>query len=210
MTAHRRAMLPALFALLAAGPTLRAQAAPAATPMKFAYIDSRVILQQAPGAAAAQDQFNKERAAIMANVQKMQDSLQGMFAEYQKVQATLTADQKSAREKELTDKQTEFQKRASELDDKVQQRQFELVQPIMNEIRDVLDKIRAEDGYTFIFDVGADGNPIVAADKNLDITQKVLARLKPLPVTVQKTDTATGPKKPTPAGIKKPPPSPIP
>jgi outer membrane protein len=207
MTALRRAIWPALFALVAAGPGLRAQDAP----MKFAYIDSRIILQQAPGAAAAQDQFNKERAAIMANVQKMQDSLQGMFEEYQKVQATLTADQKQAREKDLTAKQTEFQKRASELDDKVQQRQFELVQPIMNEIRDVLDKIRAEDGYTFIFDVGADGNPIVAADKNLDITQKVLARLKPLPVTVQKSDTsAAGPKKPSPAGIKKPPPSSMP
>ncbi len=207
MPSLRRAIRPALFALVASGPQLLAQGATPAP--KFAYVDSRVILQRAPGAAEAQDQFNKERAAIMANVQKMQDSLQGMIDAYQKAQPTLTADQRQQREKVIGAKQTEFQQRATEYDDKVQQRQFELVQPIMNQIREVLDKIRAEDGYTFIFDVGADPSSIVAADKNLDITERVVARLKPVPVTVQKTDTsAAGPKKPTPAGIKKPPQSP--
>ncbi len=61
----------------------------------------------------------------------------------------------------------------------MQQRQMELVKPIMDQIRKVLDDIRQEDGYAFILDAGSEAGVIVAADRNLDITEKVIARLKP-------------------------------
>ncbi len=57
----------------------------------------------------------------------------------------------------------------------MQQRQRELVQPIMKQIREVLDEMRAGGGTRFIFDVGATTNVVVAADKILDITEKVIA-----------------------------------
>jgi outer membrane protein len=58
-----------------------------------------------------------------------------------------------------------------------------------------------------IFDVAAEGGGIVAADKNLDITDKVVARLKPIAVNVTRTDSAKAPAaaKPAPAGITRPP-----
>ncbi len=60
--------------------------------------------------------------------------------------------------------------------------------------------------YTFIFDVGTQGAVIVAADKALDITDKVIGRLKPVPVTAMKPDSAKTPAgaKPSPAGVTKP------
>src|SRR6187551_1428008 len=169
--------------------------APAAA-QKFAYVDSRAILQKAPGSAAIQAQITKERADAQASVSKMQDSLRAMYDAYMKEQPTLTPTQKEAREKALQAKNGEFDQRVAQMDQDMQKRQYDLMQPMMAQIRTV-------DSYTFIFDVGNDPGLIVAADKNLDITERVLSRLKPVSATVapRPDSTKAGATRPAPAGV---------
>jgi len=83
---------------------------------------------------------------------------------------------------------------------------MELVKPIMDQIRKVLDEIRQEDGYAFILDAGSEAGVIVAADRNLDITEKVIARLKPVTASAAKPDSAKSPAgpRPAPAGVTRP------
>ena len=205
MKLTRRALTVALaFTAASAGPAL-------AQGQKIGYIDSKVVMARAPGRQAAEDTFNKEMEASRVQVQRMGDSLQTMIADYQKVQATLAANVREQREAAIRKKQEDYQNRAGALDQRMQQRQVELVKPIMDQIRKVLDDIRAEDGYAFILDAGADGGGIVAADRNLDLTEKVISRLKPIPVTAgaaaAKPDstakTPAGPRS-TPAGVTRP------
>jgi outer membrane protein len=179
-------------------------------PQKIAYVDSKVILSRAPGRQAAEDQFNKEMEASRGQVQKMGDSLQTMIADYQKAQATLAANVREQREAAIRKKQEDYQTRAGALDQQMQQRQMELVKPIMDQIRKVLDDIRQEDGYAFILDAGSDAGVIVAADRNLDITEKVITRLKPVtaaapgaPKNDSAAKTPAGPR-PAPAGATRP------
>jgi outer membrane protein len=127
-------------------------------------------LQRAPGSAAIQAQITKERADAQASVQKMQDSLRVMYDAYLKEKPTLTAAQVEQREKALQAKNADFDQRVGALDQDMQKRQYDLIQPMMAQIREVLDAVRNEDRYTFIFDIGNDPGLIVAADKNLDIT----------------------------------------
>jgi len=206
MNLNRRATKLALvISAVAAGPAF-AQGAP-----KIAYIDSKVVLQRAPGRQAAEDTFNKEMEASRTQVQRMGDSLKTMIDDYQKAQATLAANVREQREAAIRKKQEDYQKRAGALDEQMQQRQVELVKPIMDQIRKVLDEIRQEDGYAFILDAGSDAGVIVAADKNLDITEKVISRLKPVPLTAAgssapKPDSAKAPAgpRPAPAGVTRP------
>ncbi len=181
--------------------------APATQAPKFGYVDSRVILQRAPGSAAIQAQITKERADAQANVAKMQDSLRKMYDAYIKEQPTLTPVVKEQREKTLQQRNADFDQRVSQIDQEMQKRQYDLIQPMMVQIREVLDAIRNEDSFTFIFDVGNDPGLIVAADKNLDITERVISRLKPISVNVTRTDSTKAPSstKSVPAGITKPP-----
>jgi Skp family chaperone for outer membrane proteins len=83
----------------------------------------------------------------------------------------------------------------------MQARQAQLVKPIMERVQNVIEAIRAEDGYSMILDVGAGASVVVAADKRLDLTDRVLARLKaqgpPPPAP------ASG-AVPTPAGVTRP------
>ena len=173
---------------------------------KIAYIDSKVVLSRAPGRKEAEDTFNKEMEASRAQVQKMGDSLQTMIADYQKAQATLAANVREQREATIRKKQEDYQSRAGALDQQMQQRQMELVKPIMDQIRKVLDDIRQEDGYAFILDAGSEAGVIVAADRNLDITEKVIARLKPVTASAAKPDSAKTPAgpRPAPAGVTRP------
>jgi outer membrane protein len=201
-----------VFALVA--PQLGAQAT--SRPVKFAFVDTRVIIDRAPGASDVQATLDKERSTSMAKMQKMQDSLNTMIEAFSKEQATMADSVKTRRTKAIQDKQAEYTQRANEMDAAAQQRQQDLVQPILAQIREVLDKIRDEEGYTFIFDIGQGGG-IVAADKNLDITDRVIARLKPVAVTTSprpgntppsKSDSTVKPApgaKPAPAGVGKPP-----
>lgn len=175
--------------------------------VKLAYIDSRVVLDKAPGRAAAESTFQKEYDAAQVKIKKMQDTLEAMASAYQKAAPTLSAVNRELREKEIREKQQTFENSARLLEAQMQQRQGELVQPMMTQIREVLDALRKEDGYTFIFDVGANASVIVAADSTLNITDKVVSRLKPIPVTAKDAPKAAGakaqpagvvPKKPTP------------
>jgi outer membrane protein len=174
---------------------------------KFAYVDSRAIVERAPGAIAAQAALQKENEVLQARVQLWQDSLKAMITAYQNAEKTLTEAQKQSRQKAIQDKQADYAKRAEELDQQMQVRQQELSQPVMAQIKETLEDLRKEDGYTFIFDIASNG-VIVAVDKNLDLTDKVVGRLKPIPVAA-KADSAKGPlgAKPAPAGVTKKPPT---
>jgi len=211
MNLTRRATKLALVITAASAMPAFAQGAP-----KIAYVDSKVILSRAPGRQAAEDTFNKEMEASRAQVQKMGDSLQTMIADYQKVQTTLAANIREQRESAIRKKQEDYQTRAGQLDQQMQQRQMELVKPIMDQIRKVLDDIRQEEGYAFILDAGSEAGVIVAADRNLDITEKVISRLKPVtaaapssgaakpPVKPDSTGKAPAGPRPAPAGVTRP------
>ena len=203
---RRATRLALVLSAASAVPALAQSAPPAAAPPKIAYIDSKVVLSRAPGRQQAEDTFNKEMEASRAQVQKMGDSLQTMIADYQKTQATLAQTVRDQREAAIRKKQEDYQSRAGALDQQMQQRQMELVKPIMDQIRKVLDEIRQEDGYAFILDAGSESGVIVAADRNLDITEKVIARLKPVTASAAKPDSSkpgSGPR-PAPAGVTRP------
>lgn len=165
----------AVFAMLALAPAmLGAQA-------RFAFVRSQAILEAAPGRSEAETQLTNELAGFEAAAKQMQDSLQKMVDAYQKAAATLTAAQKEAREKGIRDRQAEFQKRDQSMREQAQRRQAELVQPIIARVREIMDEIRAAEGLTAIFDLEAQGQAVLAYDKNLDITDRVISRLKSSP-----------------------------
>jgi outer membrane protein len=157
---------------------LAAAGAAAQSAIKIGYIKSQTILANAPGRAAAESQFEKEMATYRAQVQRMGDSLNTMIADYNKQEVSLSPQAKETRQKDIRTKEEEYQRRTQELQQQVRQREAELVRPIMEQINKVIDELRAEEGYTMIFDAENQAGVVVAADKNLDLTEKVLARLR--------------------------------
>jgi outer membrane protein len=146
--------------------------------LRIAYINSQKIIAAAPGRAEAEAQIQKEMDAYRAQVKSMGDSLNTLVASYQKAEATLSPAAKAGKQKEIQTKESEYQQRVADMEQKAQQRQAELVRPIMQQINKVIEQLRAEDGYAMVFDAGNQAGVVVAADSSLDITDKVIARLK--------------------------------
>src|SRR3954464_950697 len=178
-----------------------AQAPTAASPTKIGYINSAVILQQAPGRAEAEAQFDREVGVYRQQIQRMDDSLKTMMAAFDRDAPKLDSATRQSRRTTIGQREIEYQGRARGLDSTMQARQAQLVKPIMERVQAVIETLRAEEGYAVILDVGAQVSVVVAADKSLDLTERVLARLKsqgPAPVSSSTV--------PQPAGVTRPPP----
>jgi outer membrane protein len=167
-----------LLITLAAALGLVTLAGPAAAQgaLKIGYIDSNKILAEAPGAQAAREAFEKDMARYRSELQGMEAEIQKAVTEYEQQQVMLSPDAKKQREGAIIQKQEAYRQRVGQLEKQAAERQAELVQPVMDQIRGIIDEVRKTGGYAIIFNVASDG--IVAADPALDITNEVLSRLK--------------------------------
>jgi outer membrane protein len=179
-----------------------AAGASAQTGQKFAYIRSSVLLDQAPGRAEAEAQFDKETGAYGDQIKRMSDSLNAMVADFEKTQASLSATTRETRGKAIQARQAEYERRTRDLQQKAQARQSELVQPILDRVKQAIEELRIEGGYSFVFNADQ-GSSIVAMDKNLDITDRVLAKLRSSTASTA-PKPATGAPTAAPSGVTRP------
>jgi outer membrane protein len=193
MRALLRAMPIALVLLAAAAIPTRAQG------VKLAFVQTSALLEQAPGRAEAEAQFEKETGGYREQIKRMSDSLNAMVSAFEKRQASLAAATRDAQAKDIQSREAEYQRRSRDLEQKAQARQSELVQPILDKIKQAIEDVRVEGGFTMIFNADQ-GSPIVAVDKNLNVTDRVLTKLRG-------TATTSAPRpstSPAPSGVTRP------
>ena len=146
----------------------------------FAFVSSGAIMASIPEFLQADSLVAKDKAAYMLEVQKLKFSLDSESQAYADKSTLLNATQKAAEIKKLQAKGDAYQARGTELEQKLAAKSDELLQPIRVRVQAVLDGIRAEMNCAVIFDVsgGTGGIGIASADKSLDLTDKVVERLK--------------------------------
>jgi outer membrane protein len=171
------------------------------SPAKIGYINSAQLLQQAPGRAEAEAQFDREVGVYRQQIQRMDDSLKTMMTTFDRDAPKLDSTTRETRRTAIGQKEVEYQQRARGLDSTMQARQAQLVKPIMERVQAVIETIRAEDNYSVILDVGAQVSVVVAADKRLDLTDRVLARLKSQGIPAAPPVSGAVPQ---PAGVTRP------
>ena len=166
-----RALITAIMAmgLLSAAETASAQ-------VKLGYVDSRRLMQEAPGAQGAAEAMEQEIQAVQQQVVALQDSLRLVVQEYQQRSQMLTPEARRAEEQRIQARQRELQARADQLELEASRKQDELMKPIMDGIQGAINSLRTEGGYTLILDAAS--GAFVAADSTLDLTTQVLARLR--------------------------------
>ena len=162
--------------LVAAAPAgLGAQAQ---STLKIAFVHSQTILEQTPGYAAAESTLSKEGQSIRDTLQRMQAQWDSAMKAFEQQSLALSSAGKQSKQRDLQAMQQRLQQRQTEMQNRYQQREQELLQPIQARVNAVIQGLRAEGNYALIFDADAPGSNIVAADPALDITSKVLERLK--------------------------------
>ena len=174
----------------------------AQTSIKIAFVNSQTLMEAAPGRAAATDLLTKEGQGYQTQLQKMQDSINGLLTKYQKDEPTMTAASKDTKQKAIQALETEFQAQQLKFQKQFDERTKEVMAPITDQVKKVIDDIRVEDGYAIILDNAPGAGNIVSADKNLDITDRVVSRLRATPAAKIAAPAAAKPGAPaSPAGV---------
>lgn len=150
-------------------------------PSKIGYLNTRAVLLVTPGYAQAESTFTKERDAARAELDKLQSSLDSAAADFDQKSVMLSPSARTSRRKELEEQRNRLEQRANELQDRLAQREHELLEPIQSRVNEIIDGIRAEGSFAVIFDVSANNGMIVSADKSLDLTDRVIERIKARP-----------------------------
>jgi outer membrane protein len=145
-------------------------------PLKVGYINSQALLDQAPGAAEAAQQFETELEQMRAQLQPMATELDSLMSQFEAQSLTLSDDARRQRQQAIIEKQGVLQNASNQMQVQAEQRRAQLVQPIMDRISRTIEALRIEGAYDIIFDVTA--GSIIAADPGLDLTQEVLRRLQ--------------------------------
>jgi outer membrane protein len=147
-------------------------------PARIAFVNARAALQQMPGYAKAESTYVKEGEATQAELRKLQAQLDSALTQFQQQEPMLSASNRATRRKELETKNEQLQTRARDLQQKLALKERELLQPMQDRLTAIIEGIRAESNYAMIIDLGSQGLGIVTYDKSLDITPRVVQRLR--------------------------------
>lgn len=160
-----------------------AQARPAADPQatpgtRIGFVNAQALLRGMPGYAQAESTYAKEAQAAQAEAQRLRAGWDSTVAQFQQASAMMTPTNRAAREKQLQAQADSLQGKLQAIEARVDAKERELLAPMQDRLRAVIDGVRAEGNYAMIIDLGAQfAQGIVAYDKSLDITLRVAQRL---------------------------------
>ncbi len=145
---------------------------------KVAFINAQALLRGMPGYAQAESTWTKDAESANGEAQKLRAVFDSAVAQYQQQQAMMTPSSRTGREKALQAQGDSLQTKLQQLQARVGTKERELLAPIQERLKSIIDGVRAEGNYLMIIDLSSDAAAsIVAYDKSADITLRVAQRL---------------------------------
>lgn len=151
--------------------------APMATfAQKFGHVNAQEVIQAMPEFTKARADIEALTKTYEADLKSMQDELQKKAEAYEKEQATLPANIKERREKELQDMYQKIQQTYQDNQQALAKEQSEKLQAIQAKVIDAIQQIGQAGGYVYIMDI-AGGVPYISSTLSTDVTAQVKAKL---------------------------------
>jgi len=147
--------------------------------LKIAYVNSDRILAEFDEAREAQSKLEIEARKLEDQYKGMVSNLDSLNKEYERQKLIMSEDRRIDKEGEISRLQQSIQRFQVEKmgpEGEIYKKQSELVGPVLEKIKKVIEKVGKENKYDYIFDTVA-GN-ILYAEPALDLTDKVLYELK--------------------------------
>ncbi|MCK4715528.1 MAG: OmpH family outer membrane protein [Candidatus Marinimicrobia bacterium] len=147
--------------------------------MKIAYVNSDRILAEFDEAKEAQSKLDIEAKKLENEYRGMLTTLDSLSRDYERQKMIMSETRRQTKENEISQLQQSIQRYQVEKlgpEGEIYRKQAELVGPVLEKIKSVIEKVGKENEYDYIFDTVA-GN-ILYAEPVHDLTDKVLYELK--------------------------------
>lgn len=123
--------------------------------VKFGHINSSDLMQIMPGKDSAQAAFQAEVEILDRDLKAMQDELQKKYNDYQERQSQMTDLIRKTKEQEITDLNQRINTYRQNAEQRLQEKEKELLQPIIDRAKQAIADVAKENGYSYIFDVSS-------------------------------------------------------
>ena len=144
--------------------------------LKIGHVDSGAIMEIMPERTKIEQDIQAYAAELQAELQAMYAEYQNKLQDYQANQATLSNLIRQSKEKEIVDLETRISEFQASADMAMQNKQLELLNPLIEKVQNAVNAVGKEKGFTYIFDKAA-GAVVFIGDNAVDITADVKAKL---------------------------------
>lgn len=148
----------------------------AADPVKFGSMDLQKALNESEAGKKAKSDLEvliKSKESIINEKSKVVEKLRG---ELEKQSSVLSAEARKSREDELEKLLREYQRIVQDSQTEVKKKEGELTEAIIKELREIVEKIGEEEGYTLIVERGL----VLYSNKGIDLTDTVIKKYNEL------------------------------
>lgn len=158
-------------AIFVCGVSLNSQA------QKFGHIDFEELIAAMPEKAEAQKTLEKEYNEMKGIIESMSVEFNKKMLAAQQSYDTLSKASQQLLEQELQDMQNRIMQYQQNAETQLNQRQQELLNPIIDKAESAVKKIAAKEGFFYIFDTSKGSQILYYSDKSIDVMPLVKKEL---------------------------------
>ena len=144
--------------------------------VKIGHVDSGSIMQIMPETAKVEQDLQAYAAELQSELQAMAAEYQNKLQDYQANQATMSNLIRQSKQKEILDLETRIREFEASADMALQNKQMELINPLIEKVQNAVNAVGQEQGFTYILDKSV-GAVVFIGDNAIDITSDVKTKL---------------------------------
>ncbi len=144
--------------------------------LKFGHINIQKVVAELPAKIEADKQLQSEAEKLDQNLKVMNEELDAKYTEYMQKRDTLPELIRATKEKEIQEISQRLQNFQMLAQQNLQQKEQQLLQPIVEKVQKAIDEVGAENGFIYIFDISS-RVVVYHSEKSVDVENLVKAKL---------------------------------
>lgn len=130
---------------------------------KVAHIAAQELIEMMPGYKAAMTELEQLQNTYSSSIEDMMKEAQALNQKYQSEATTKTDEENAQRAMELEETKSKILEYRQNASRKLQQKEMELLQPVLEKARTTIQKVAREKGYDYVLD-STTGTGVLLAD----------------------------------------------
>lgn len=143
--------------------------------IKVGCVDLQKVFEKSPGKKLAEQHLKKMKEDMEKKKKAKEEKIRKLLTEYSNEYEDMSDDKREAMELQIQRLKMELRKFIDESNEKLAAEEEKLLEPLIEDIKDVIKAVSIKYGYNIILDKST---YILYVDKEYDITDEVLAELK--------------------------------
>ncbi|MCB0407851.1 MAG: OmpH family outer membrane protein [Bdellovibrionales bacterium] len=139
---------------------------------KLGYVDMQKAIQATSTGKAAKAKLEKDFNKKKKELEKMEADLKKMSEDFEKKAMVLSDDVRGKKQAELQQEMMKYQKIVGQSQLEIQKKERELTMPIVKKLRDIIQDVAKNGGYTMILEKSEQS--VLWAKEDADLTNEVI------------------------------------